>query len=218
MGPAMLTAIMVMPAYGVTLFVLNLVPTHWAAAIVRQAAWVYGIFVAGGALVASQVTSARIGLSVPLAPAALLALLLAGPCAYVVYFTELFASTKLRPSVLPDFGPDIESASGAVAEVAGHAKSFIALAVLTAVAEEVLFRGIVLPETAEDHGYAVALLATAAVFAFHHAVFGVPAVIGKSVAGLLWGGLSIGAGTIAPALLSHLTFQGLVYRRMRRTA
>lgn len=213
MGPALLVAILVMPAYGASLFALDRVPAVWAQDVVVRAAWVYGAFVSAGAALVVVLDTPSLPIAAP-GVAGAVAVALAVPCALLAYFTEL-AVSQATGATSPSL-PDGRSASRAVAEVADRPGGFLVLATLTAITEEVLFRGHVLPELRATHGGLVALGATSAIFAFHHAVFGVPAVAGKFVAGALWGALALLGGSVLASIASHLVFQALVHRRMRR--
>ena len=204
-----------MPRF-LSVFGLNLVPSAWARRTVSNAAWVYGIFVGAAAIVAVFLSGPSIGL-VPSSgwPTVAAALALAPLCALVAYFVELTASRLSRNIGVPVMA-DGRSAEHAVTAVAKIPASYVALGTLTAVAEEVLFRGSVLPTMHATHGAVVAIAATAAIFAFHHGVFGVSAIVGKLSSGLLWGGLALVSGSLLAPLVAHLAFQALVYRRMAR--
>jgi membrane protease YdiL (CAAX protease family) len=111
--------------------------------------------------------------------------------------------------------PDARASVEAAAESGGR---FAALALVTAVAEELLFRGAVLDSVAVARGALIAVVVSSVIFGLHHVSFGLPAILGKSVAGALWAGLMLLSELILVPILSHLAFQGLVSRRMRRTA
>ena len=213
-------AVMIMPAYGVALYIVNLNRSWWAERIVANAAWVYGSFVAIGAITASLVTPAaqRFDLVDFGSPRSLaLSLVLAAPLALVAYLVELLVSNAALGSAgaAPET-PSGRSAAEAVDAAAGTFGGYAALACITAVSEEYLFRGAMLPALRESHPWPVSLLATAAVFGFHHAAFGVPAVVGKLFSGIAWGTLALWTGTLLAPLVSHLCFQFLVFRRIRR--
>ncbi|MBN0046443.1 CPBP family intramembrane metalloprotease [Streptomyces actuosus] len=93
----------------------------------------------------------------------------------------------------------------------------LALGLLTALAEEVLFRGYLLAGLRHSLALWAALIVQAAVFAVHHASFGLRAVPAKAAHGLVWGALTAAAGTLLPAVAAHVVFQVLVCRRLTRT-
>lgn len=91
-----------------------------------------------------------------------------------------------------------------------------AIALVTAMGEELLFRGLLL-STLRDHvPVGVALLIQAIMFGANHASFGVRNVLTKSVSGISWGLLTIAFNAIFVAVLSHILFQYLVFRRLAR--
>jgi membrane protease YdiL (CAAX protease family) len=77
-------------------------------------------------------------------------------------------------------------------------------------AEELVWRAYLLPE--------LGLLLSAAAFALHHYHFGLRHVVFSLLAGLAWGGLFILAGSLWPAVVSHLVYNALAWRHMRRSA
>lgn len=101
---------------------------------------------------------------------------------------------------------------------AGSPRSLLGLGLVTAVAEEVLFRGYLLTGLRGAVPLGAALVLQALLFGVHHASFGLRAVPAKAVHGLVWGALAVFAGTLLPALAAHLVFQFLACRRMARRA
>ena len=99
---------------------------------------------------------------------------------------------------------------------ASSPRGLLALGLVTAVAEEVLFRGYLLTGLREAVPLGAALVLQALLFGVHHASFGLSAVPAKAVHGLVWGALTVAAGTLLPALTAHLVFQFLACRRMTR--
>jgi membrane protease YdiL (CAAX protease family) len=141
---------------------------------------------------------------------------LAVPCAFAPYWLELALSALLHGRhKLPVTG--LDGARDSVAEASTDRRRFALVAVLTAVAEEVLFRGAVLHEVTTHRGALLGVIAASLVFGLHHVSFGLPAIAGKTLAGVLWAGLMLLTGLIAVPLVAHLLFQSLVYRRMVRT-
>lgn len=98
----------------------------------------------------------------------------------------------------------------------GRPRALLALGLLTGLAEEVLFRGYLLTGLRHSLALWAALALQAAVFAVHHASFGLRAVPAKAVHGLVWGALTIVSGSLLPALAAHGVFQVLVCRRLTR--
>ncbi|MYS77817.1 CPBP family intramembrane metalloprotease, partial [Streptomyces sp. SID5926] len=101
---------------------------------------------------------------------------------------------------------------------AGAPRALLALGLLTGVGEEVLFRGYLLTGLREALVPWAALVVQAALFGVHHASFGPRAVPAKAVHGLLWGALTLGSGSLLPAVAAHTVFQVLVCRRLTRAA
>lgn len=220
---ALLVSVGVLPAFGVTLTILDRAFGHVAAVrtvVTLRAPWVYGFF-----LVLGVVAAAGLGLltaSTLHDPEAwwrvLLALLLVPPAAAVPYLVELAVDSRSLPAAasavpLGDFG-----AQESAADLSEGRAEWWTLAGLTAIAEEALFRATLLPVAAVVAGPVVALLASALVFGGHHIAFGASAVVGKLVAGFAWGGAMLLAGTVLVPIAAHLLFQLLVWRRLRRRA
>jgi len=77
-------------------------------------------------------------------------------------------------------------------------------------AEEVVWRAYLVPE--------LGLPLSAAAFALHHFHFGLRHVVFSFLAGLAWGVLFILADNLWPAVASHLVYNALAWRHMRRSA
>jgi membrane protease YdiL (CAAX protease family) len=75
-------------------------------------------------------------------------------------------------------------------------------------AEELVWRGFLVPE--------VGMPLSAAAFALHHYHFGLRHIVFTIGAGLVWGALFLLADTLWPAVVSHLTYNALAWRWMRR--
>lgn len=135
------------------------------------------------------------------------------------YLGELALSHRAvsRPAA-PAAGPVRGEAVGmrAAGAWAGSPRALLALGLVTAAAEEVLFRGYLLEGLRDVMPLWAALVLQAVLFGAHHASFGLRAVPAKTVHGLVWGGLAVAAGTLLPALTAHLVFQFLACRRMAR--
>jgi membrane protease YdiL (CAAX protease family) len=145
-----------------------------------------------------------------------LALLLIAPSAVAPYWLELAVSRALRGRSRLAASGLAHARESATALGTGPIR-FALVAVVTAVAEEALFRGAVLYEVTTSRGPLLALVAVSVVFGLHHMSFGLPAIAGKMLAGALWGMLMLLSGCIVVPLAAHLLFQLLVYRRMSRT-
>jgi len=77
-------------------------------------------------------------------------------------------------------------------------------------AEEAVWRAYLVPE--------LGLPLSAGAFALHHFHFGMRHVVFALVAGLAWGGLFILAENLWPAVASHVAYNALAWRHMRRAA
>lgn len=91
----------------------------------------------------------------------------------------------------------------------------VATGLVTATAEELVFRGGLLDFVRSGIGLPLALTITAVTFGSTHAFFGLRNVLLKTVSGGVWGMLAVLFGSLLPALVAHLAFQGLVFRRLR---
>jgi membrane protease YdiL (CAAX protease family) len=74
-------------------------------------------------------------------------------------------------------------------------------------AEEVVWRGYLLPK--------VGLVLSSLAFAAHHYFFGLRHTAFSFLAGLAWGGLFLGSGSLVPPVASHLVYNALAWRYMR---
>lgn len=211
----------VLAAFGVSMFLvgrLRRVLPQIVETLTTRVAWVYVAFLFGGVALAFAlgVLQPYVMGSVT-SPGRLVAALALVPVAVVVpYFAELVAGS-MGPgtaSGAPIFG---DQAHGTVAVIGEDWGEWWTLATATAVMEEILFRGMLLHALAADGlAFPLAILLSGLVFGAHHVAFGIPAIVGKLVAGLAWGGLVVLAGTLWVPILAHLGFQALVWRRMRR--
>lgn len=110
-----------------------------------------------------------------------------------------------------------EGNTPALASLDAHRPGWLVLGVGFAVGEEVLWRGLafnVLDGAGWPELNTVVLLA--ALFGLCHAWFGLRGVLAKTGEGLAWAGLALAAGTVLPAVVSHVAFQVLVLRRLGR--
>ncbi len=182
----------------------------------RRAAWLYATVLTLALAVVALVQPIHVVAADRPGPVALIAALaLVVPFAIIPYLTELLVSSRLGPSggVPAPLPVDAREAVRAEASTRG---AFATLAVVTAVVEELLFRGAVFADLRAQNSLIVAVALSSIVFGLHHIAFGVAAVVGKSVAGALWAALYVLGGTVLIAMASHLAFQYLVARRLRR--
>lgn len=139
--------------------------------------------------------------------------LLAASCGLAAYFGELaLAAHWPKGSPLRRTGPALE----AVTALSRSRHTLAAVGVSTAVLEELLWRGYLLRGLMAVTGAMVAVFVQAIVFGVNHASFGPRDVVAKTLSGALWGALTLLLASVGPAIIAHLTFQGLVLRRLRR--
>lgn len=219
---ALVVAIAVLPVFGVGMFAVR-------RYLAWSSRWGYRISTAGAAGFYALVVVAAAALVIGLGRLPVVALVgsdlvvwrvavgvaLAAPAAVVPYLVELAMSSWLQGRRrLPATG--LDGAKESVAAMSRQPRGYAVLAVVTAVAEELLFRGAVLHEVTAARGAVLGVLVASVVFGLHHAPFGVPALVGKAVAGGLWALLMLLTGLIAVPIVAHLLFQHLVWRRTVR--
>lgn len=216
-------AIAVIPSFGILLYVVGLVQdrSRLAVALVtRHAAIVYTTTLCAGVLVLVVGDAfPREALVYPeLSPwHVALGLALVVPCAVAPYLVELYLSSRLAGRGGPlEAGALLPDAGDSTKAVAASRVRFGAVAALTAVAEELLFRGAVLHSLADARGPLLAVAVTSLVFGLHHVSFGLASVLGKTVAGVAWALLMAFSGLLLVPILSHLLYQALVLHRMNR--
>lgn len=220
---ALAITIGVLPAFGITMFLLgSLAGRSPALAQLThvRAPWLYSAFLAAAtvAAVAMGLFDAGAALRPDGTRGVLLALILVPPAALVPYFVELALDARGPGAAMGATGVG-ENARASVVALVTHHREWWVLAVATALLEEVLFRGVLLPTIAAGDATGLTAVAVSGlVFGAHHVAFGLPGIAGKTVAGLAWGGLMLLAGTLLVPVLAHLTFQCLVWRRGVRTA
>lgn len=218
---ALVVTVGILPAFGITMVVIDQLAKRIAALgvwVVDRAAIIYLMFAAMGVVVAWwlgllpwSALWASPGWGLPVA------LLLSPAAAVIPYFIELALSSAgegSRPSL--GTGIFLRDAEPAVGALLDRPLAWWIVAVGTALTEELLFRGAVLHAVLSDRGPLLAILASAVVFGLHHVAFGINAIIGKILAGLLWGALVLLAGSILASITAHLLFQCLVWRRYRK--
>lgn len=107
-------------------------------------------------------------------------------------------------------------AIAAVTELVNRPLAFGAIALVTAVGEELLFRGLLFGGLRDNVPTALALTMQAVMFGANHVSFGARNVFTKSISGVSWGLLTIAFGSVLVAICSHVFFQYLVFQRLRR--
>ena len=209
----------VLAVFGVSMVGLDMLArsgARWARPLgQRHAPTVYtAILLAAAALFLVLGFVDPVAVVLPDAPAWLVPMLLAAPFVAVVwYLIELtVASAQVRAGGLltPTDARDV------VSDIASSPGLWWVLAVCCALGEELIFRGMLQTSVAEQWGQSAAIPLGAALFGLHHVSFGVPSMVSKSAGGALMGVQTAMTGSIVPAVVAHLCFQGLVYRRERR--
>jgi membrane protease YdiL (CAAX protease family) len=226
----------VLPGFGLLLFLVSAPLARWGRSVtparvapplyvgVLAAATVLAVLHTGGqpdqfGLVAPELA----GLPVALAAAAMLLAGLAG--ALVTYLGELWLVSRLRtrrrggPGVAgtPAGTPAGDgSAMRAVRSWLPNPGWFLAVGVLTAVLEELLWRGYLLTGLRDAIWLLPAVALQAALFGLNHLPFGGRHMLAKAGSGLVWGLLVVGFGSVLVGLVAHLGFQVLAARRLWR--
>lgn len=133
------------------------------------------------------------------------------------YLGELFlAHRRVRTAEAADGARTGAPGTRAAGTWAGSPGGLLALGLVTAFAEEVLFRGYLLTGLRGAVPLWAALALQAVLFGAHHASFGLRAVPAKAVHGFVWGVLTVASGSLLPAVAAHLVFQFLACRRLVR--
>lgn len=209
----------VLALFGVSMFGLDLLAKSgqtWARPLVE----VYAPAVYTVVLVAATLIFIAVGRLDPIAVlivrdplGALVALLVAPLVAVIWYVVELaVSSAQVRAGGMLDPG----AARASVTDLASRPVLWWTLAAACAVAEEFIFRGMLQATVVAQWGAVAGVALGALLFGLHHVSFGVPSIVSKSVGGALMGVQTLLAGSIIPAVVAHLCFQGLVLRRLRR--
>lgn len=219
---ALAVTIGILPAFGITMVVIDFLAKRlpvFAPWVVERAALIYLGFVAAGTAVVAGLglLSADVFWRGP-NWGLLVGLLLAAPAAAVPYLLELALVSADDSDSQPTLATALfmREAEPTVTALLSTPAQWWVVAIGTAITEELLFRGALLHAVLADVGPLPALLASALVFGMHHVAFGVKAIIGKVIAGLLWGWLVLISGTVIVSLVAHLVFQYLVWRRYQK--
>ncbi|WP_314145876.1 type II CAAX prenyl endopeptidase Rce1 family protein [uncultured Leifsonia sp.] len=92
---------------------------------------------------------------------------------------------------------------------------FAFLTAWTTVAEELFYRGAVLLISVPlGLDPVLGLVVQAFFYALNHIAFGLPALIGKLILGLLLGAVTLWSGSLIPAFTAHAAFQALVWKQV----
>ena len=111
---------------------------------------------------------------------------------YAVVWIGIFG----EPSTNTDLGTDWESSSIDIAFL------FLSFAIVTPIAEELLFRGYILDSIKRMHGDWPAIIGSALLFALVHVnLFGMVPII---MAGVIYGWLRIKTGSLLPSIACHM--------------
>lgn len=124
--------------------------------------------------------------------------------------------TRTATAIRPEKARTQSPALTAVTDLVRRPVIFGAIALVTAVGEEILFRGLLLGGLRENVPAVFALIVQAVMFGANHVSFGGRNVITKAISGLGWGVVTLAFGTVLVAAISHVFFQFLVYRRLNR--
>ncbi len=94
---------------------------------------------------------------------------------------------------------------------------YMGLSAILCAMEELIWRGFVVSVLSSwGLSPALALAASAAMFAAHHLSFGVRTAAMKAFCGLVWGCMFVFTGSLLASFISHLTFQYFVWQRLER--
>jgi len=91
--------------------------------------------------------------------------------------------------------------------ISGNPLAFLSLAVLPAVAEELMFRGIIFHGCRVRLPVVPAVVVQAVLFGMFH--FSLPRFLPSALSGLVLGGLTAASGSIWPAMIAHAAVNGL---------
>ena len=117
---------------------------------------------------------------------------------YAVVWIGIFG----EPSTDTDLGTDWESSSIDIAFL------FLSVAIVTPIAEELLFRGYILDSIKRMHGDWPAIIGSALLFALvHFNLFGMVPII---MAGVIYGWLRIKTGSLLPSIACHMMWNLMV--------
>jgi membrane protease YdiL (CAAX protease family) len=177
----------------------------------------------------TKVTARQLGVWLPtLAPfplwlAAALCVPLAILLGRVLFVTELVLSVHLRGLLGRHYGPLRATLDGESARLTEHVPPlthFIASSTPIVLMEEFLWRGFLIYFLVRylQVPTVAAVLVAALSFGLNHLYFGLRNVALKTMDGLVWGFVLVLTSSLLGPILSHLTFQYFVWRRLDRRA
>lgn len=216
-------AVGVLAVFGVVMAVLDVGARSgvwWLRPVLEEhGAVVYVVVLLAATLVLtlSGVLDPHAALRIDAVPGVGLALLVAIPAAMTWYLVELaVSSAQVRGQAAQRPNSRTGSVIDEVAGVARRPVLWWSLAIASAVAEELIFRGMLLGSLAAAWGVLAAVALSAVLFGLHHVSFGAPSVVSKTVGGVFLGAQTVVCGSAVPAIATHVLFQALVFRRLRR--
>lgn len=226
---AVVATVSVLAVFGIGMAALNFLAGHGVPAlrvwVEERSPVVYGLTIAGFFAIFVSVGWIDVSglLMTPALLPAVAALLAAPVVALAMYLLELFLSSRSFSgnssgrAVRPAGMIATPSAHTATLRLTERPAVWWSLAAASAVIEEFIFRGMLLPALATGVGVLAAVGISGLIFGLHHITFGVDSVISKTLGGMLLAGQTLVAGSLVPAIVAHLLFQYLVWRRLRRT-
>ncbi|MEV8239705.1 CPBP family intramembrane glutamic endopeptidase [Microbacterium testaceum] len=216
-------AVGVLAVFGIVMAVLDLVArggVWWLRTVVEEhgaVVYVAVLLVATFALAVAGALDPLAALRIEVGPTLVLASAIAIPAAVTWYVVELaVSSASVRAQAAHRPGGRAGSVVDGVAGVVRRPVLWWSLAVASAVTEELIFRGMLLVSLATAWGALAAVALSAVLFGLHHISFGAPSVVSKTVGGIFLGVQTVVCGSVVPAIATHLMFQALVFRRLRR--
>jgi membrane protease YdiL (CAAX protease family) len=218
---ALVVAVSMLAVFGVAMTALNFLAGHGVPGlqvwVEERSPVVYGTTILVFFVVLVSVGRIDVVglLSPPRLLPAVVALLAAPVIALTMYLLELYLSS--RSVVRPAGMIAAPSAHTATLRLTAQPAVWWSLAVVSALVEEFIFRGMLLPALVPAVGVLAAVGVSALVFGLHHVTFGAVSIASKTFGGLLLAGQTLLASSLVPAIAAHLLFQYLVWRRLRRT-
>jgi hypothetical protein len=94
-------------------------------------------------------------------------------------------------------------------EFSGLIFQFFIVSVSAGICEEVLFRGVILNTYSDYYSYKHAIVISALLFGLYH--FNIENILGPIYLGLVFGYLAVKTKSIVPAILGHMTNNGVAY-------